>query len=111
MTDPTATADAQPCRLADIARASGGFGMLALDQREALRQRFAAAGHSTPVSDAVLTAFQVAAARVLTPYASAVLVDRQLSYDAVLEAHAVDPGCGLILSDDDLRPGNGIPVD
>ena len=58
----------------DITRASGGFAMLAVDQREAMRMMFAAAGAPAPVADSVLTDFKVNAAKALSPYASAILV-------------------------------------
>ena len=58
--------------LKDIARPAGGFAMLAVDQREAMRLMFAAAGQPAPIADSVLTEFKVAAARTLTPDASAV---------------------------------------
>ncbi len=51
----------------DITRASGGFAMLAVDQREAMRLMFAAAGAKTPVADSVLTDFKVNAAKILSP--------------------------------------------
>ena len=102
---------AQPKRtLADIARPSGGFAMLAVDQREAMRLMFAAAVKA-PVPDQALTDFKVAATRILSPYASAVLVDREFALDAVLASRAVAPDSGLILSGDQFHPGNGIPVD
>jgi tagatose-1,6-bisphosphate aldolase len=41
--------------LKDITRASGGFAMLAVDQREAMRLMFAAAGAKSPVTNSVLT--------------------------------------------------------
>ncbi|MDR2974446.1 MAG: aldolase [Propionibacteriaceae bacterium] len=96
--------------LAPLTRDSGGFAMLAVDQREAMRLMFQAATKA-PVADSVLTDFKVTAASILSPYASAVLVDRQFSYDAVREAGAVAAGAGLILAGDDFHPGNGIPVD
>lgn len=96
--------------LSPITRPSGGFAMLAVDQREAMRLMFAAATKTT-ASDQTLTDFKVAATRILSPYASGVLVDRQFAYDAVLGAGAVAPQCGLILSGDQFHPGNGIPVD
>ena len=108
---PTPTLTTPTATLQDIARPSGGFAMLAVDQREALRNMFAAAGAATPVSDQTLTDFKVQATRIISPYASGVLVDRQFSYDAVLAADAVDPSCGLIVAADDFLPGNGIPVD
>ncbi|XTZ16531.1 hypothetical protein ACQSSU_03835 [Micromonospora echinospora] len=82
-----------------LARPSGGYAMLAVDQREALRAMFAAT-QDQPVTDGQLTDFKVAAARALSPYASAILVDRQFAWDAVLAANAVDPGCALIAAAD-----------
>mgnify|MGYP002680953354 CR=1 FL=1 len=70
----------------DITRASGGFAMLAVDQREAMRMMFAAAGAPAPVADSVLTDFKVNAAKALSPYA-------------------------MIVAADEFIPGNGIPVD
>lgn len=93
-----------------LTRPSGGFAMLAVDQREAMRLMFAAATRET-VADETLIAFKVAAARTLTPYASAVLVDREFAFEPVVAAQAIAPGCGLILSCDRFHPGNGVPVD
>ena len=87
-----------------LARPSGGFAMLAVDQREALRAMIAERTGS-PVPDADVTAFKVAAARALTPHASAVLVDPQFGWDAVLAAGAVDPSCALIAAADHFVPG------
>lgn len=86
-----------------LARPSGGYAMLAVDQREALRAMFAA-HQDGPVSDNQLTAFKVAAARVLSPYASAILVDKQFGWDAVVAADAVHPGCALIAAADAFTP-------
>lgn len=82
-----------------LARPSGGYAMLAVDQREALRAMFAERLGRT-VADAELTAFKVDAVRELSPYASAVLVDRALALDAVLAADAVAPGCALVVAAD-----------
>ena len=97
--------------LQDISRPGGGFAMLAVDQREAMRMMFAAAGQPQPVADSVLTEFKVAATQILTPYASAVLADQQFCLQQIVEAHAVAPQCGLIVAADRFLPGNGIPVD
>lgn len=97
--------------LKDISRPDGGFAMLAVDQREAMRLMFAAAGQPTPIADSVLTDFKVAATQILTPYASAVLADRQFCLDRIVEQKAVAQGCGLIVAADRFLPGNGIPVD
>lgn len=58
-----------PFTLKDISRPGGGFAMLAVDQREAMRLMFAAAGQPKPIADSVLTDFKVAATRILSPYA------------------------------------------
>ncbi|HAZ53705.1 MAG TPA: sulfofructosephosphate aldolase [Franconibacter helveticus] len=97
--------------LKDITRPSGGFAMLAVDQREAMRLMFAAAGEPTPVADKVLTDFKVNAARILSPYASAILVDQQFCYRQVVEQNAVAQSCATIVAADEFIPGNGIPVD
>lgn len=97
--------------LKDITRASGGFAMLAVDQREAMRLMFAAAGAKSPVNDSVLTDFKVNAAKILSPYASAILVDQQFCYRQVVEQNAVAKSCAMIVAADEFIPGNGIPVD
>ncbi|MGK9173624.1 sulfofructosephosphate aldolase [Yokenella regensburgei] len=97
--------------LKDITRPSGGFSMLAVDQREAMRLMFAAAGAPQPVTDQVLTDFKVNAARILSPYASAILVDQQFCYRQVVEQNAVAQSCAMIVAADEFIPGNGIPVD
>ena len=97
--------------LKDITRPSGGFAMLAVDQREAMRLMFAAAGVPSPVEDSVLTDFKVNAAKILSPYASAILVDQQFCYRQVVEQQAVAKSCATIVAADAFIPGNGIPVD
>lgn len=92
--------------LARLARPSGGFAMLAVDQREAMRAMFAE-HQDAPVTDEQLRHFKVAATRILSPYASAVLVDKQFAFDAVVEAAAVDSSCGLIAAADHFIEGNG----
>ncbi|XWJ92369.1 sulfofructosephosphate aldolase [Phytobacter ursingii] len=97
--------------LKDITRPSGGFSMLAVDQREAMRLMFAAAGAPQPVADQVLTDFKVNAAKILSPYASAILVDQQFCYHQVVAQNAVAQNCAMIVAADEFIPGNGIPVD
>lgn len=82
-----------------LARPSGGYAMLAVDQREALRAMFAA-HQSQPVTDEQITAFKVAAARALSPHASAILVDKQFGWDAVIAEEAVAAECALIAAAD-----------
>lgn len=97
--------------LKDITRPSGGFAMLAVDQREAMRLMFAAAGVPSPVEDSVLTNFKVNAAKILSPYASAILVDHQFCYRQVVEQQVVAKSCATIVAADAFIPGNGMPVD
>lgn len=97
--------------LKDIARPSGGFAMLAVDQREAMRLMFSAAGAPSPVPDSTLTDFKVNAAQILSPYASAILVDQQFCYRQVVEQKVVAKSCAMIVAADEFIPGNGIPVD
>lgn len=92
--------------LSRLRRPSGAFAMLAVDQREAMRAMFAE-HQPEPVSDEQLVAFKVNATRILSPYASGVLVDKQFALDRVIEENAVAPSCGLIVSADRFIAGNG----
>lgn len=114
MTDTAPTLDVtQPLR-----RESGAFAMLAVDQREAMRLMFAGdaapnADGSVPdevlkaVPDSTLTDFKLQATRILTPYASAVLLDRQFVWDAAMDQGAVAETCAPIIAADKFVPGNG----
>lgn len=97
--------------LAPIARESGGLAMVAVDQREALRRMLSAARGGVAVTDAQMREFKLDAARILSPYASAILIDKQFALDAAVEQGVVDPACSLIASGDLFHPGNGVPVD
>lgn len=95
-------------RLDPLRRPSGAFAMLAVDQREALRVMMTeATGADAPVSDEQLIEFKLTAARILTPHASAVLIDRQFAFDRAVEAGVVADGCGLISSADHFVPAHG----
>lgn len=104
-TEPT-TAEAGLRRLA---RPSGAFAMVATDQRESLRTIYHDATGAL-VDDDVLRAFKVSAARVLTPLASAILVDRDFGLEPILAARALDSSCGLIVAADALVQEAGGPV-
>ncbi|MBK0419403.1 aldolase [Leucobacter sp. CSA1] len=80
--------------------------MLAVDQREALRDMMATA-RGTAIADADLTDFKVRAAQILTPFASAVLVDQEFGWDAIVDQGAIAPGCAAIAAADRFTPGNG----
>lgn len=95
----------------DLTLPSGGLAMLAIDQREAMRLMFQAATGVVPTPDKTLTDFKVTATKILSPYASAVLVDRQFCLDEVVKTGAVADSCAMIVSGDEFIPGNGIPVD
>jgi len=98
-------------RLRRLARQSGALAMVALDQRESLRTMLAAARGTETASDADLTAFKVMAARALSPFASAVLIDVEFGLDAVRAAGAIAGGCGLIVAADRLVQRPGGPVE
>jgi sulfofructosephosphate aldolase len=83
--------------------------MLALDQRESLRTMLRDAGAEP--TDAAVAAFKVAAARALTPHASAVLLDVETGLGPVRDAGAVAQGCGLIVAADRLVQEVGGPVE
>ena len=90
--------------LSALTRPSGAYAMLAVDQREAMRAMFAEF-QDAPVSDTQVADFKLAAIRALTPYASAVLVDRQFSWERTIVEQAVDPACGLIAAADEFIAG------
>jgi sulfofructosephosphate aldolase len=95
--------------LAALARPSGAFAMLALDQREGLRTMLQSAGRRS--DHRALTEFKVAAARALAGSASAVLIDVEYGLAAVREAGAIPPGCALIVAADRLTQAPGGPVE
>ncbi len=96
--------------LAALARPSGAFAMLALDQRESLRTMLEPR-YPGGVPPTAVPGFKVEAARALTPHASAVLLDAPAALEAVDEAGAVAPGCGLIVAADRLTQARGGPVE
>ena len=94
--------------LAPLRSASGGFAMLALDQRESLRRMFLTTDDGA-VGDGALRQFKTKATEILSPFASAVLLDRP--YAVITERPAgIAPGCGLILAADvlDQPEGQGV---
>lgn len=94
-------------RFAQLALPSGGLALLAIDQRESLRTLLAKAGLAS--SDADLTAFKVLVTEVLSPTASGLLIDPLYGLDAVVEAGARAPACGLIVAVDHLVQTPGQP--
>ncbi len=96
--------------LARIARPSGTFAMVAMDQRESLRAMFAET-LPEPIGLERRVAFKVAVAQILSPFASAMLVDAPEGLDPILEAGVLAPTCGLIIAADDLVQPMGAAVD
>lgn len=99
-----------PTGLAPLARSTGTFAMVALDQRETLATMLRAARGRDVGTDEV-AAFKVAAARALSPHASAVLLDLDTGLGPVLDAGALAAGCGLIVAADRLTQERGGPVE
>jgi sulfofructosephosphate aldolase len=93
-----------------IARPSGAFAMVAMDQRESLRAMFAEK-LAAEIPRELRVAFKVSVARILSPEASALLLDTGEGMGAVLEAAALAPGCGLIVAADELVQPIGGPVE
>jgi sulfofructosephosphate aldolase len=97
LTDDAGRTD-EPLRLPD-----GGFGMVALDQRQSLRNLLADRG--APSDDKDIMSFKRTAATVLSRSASAILLDRELGLRDGVPPLA--PGCALVLAADvfDQPPG------
>lgn len=92
-----------------IATPDGGLTMVAMDQRESLRDMFDKAGAGRPGDD-VLTDFKLAVARELGPAASGFLIDRRYGYDRVRDEKLLPGRTGLILAADALVQDDGGPV-
>ena len=82
--------------LADIALDNGVFAIIAMDQRNTLKRMFKAVDIDASEED--LRAAKADVARTLTPAASAILLDPTYGVPAVTEAHALAPGCGLLVA-------------
>lgn len=96
--------------MARLARPSGAFAMVAMDQRESLRAMFAERIDG-PIEPGRRIAFKVAVARMLSPYASAMLLDVEEGLRPVLAAEALAPTCAPIVAADALTQPIGEPVD
>jgi sulfofructosephosphate aldolase len=95
--------------LSPLARPSGAFAMVALDQRESLRTMLAARSPGEAIQDQALSRFKVDAARALSPHASAVLIDVEFGLSAVIDAGVLGSGTGLIVAADRLaQPRGGV---
>jgi sulfofructosephosphate aldolase len=92
-----------------LARESGTFLMVAMDQRESLRAMLAE-HHPEPIEDERLVRFKLAVAVELSPYASGFLIDRRFGFDEIVRQRLVPPTCGLVLAADAIVPEPGNPV-
>ncbi|MFI6262523.1 hypothetical protein [Micromonospora sp. NPDC051006] len=92
-----------------LARGTGTFAMVAMDQRESLRTMLSEQGH--PADDAALTSFKLEVATTLAPHASAFLIDRHYAYAELVRDRLLPTGCGLILAVDALSQPPGGPVE
>jgi sulfofructosephosphate aldolase len=84
----------------------GAFAMLALDQRESLRGMFSRSSEGGWASDQELIDFKAQAARIMSPFASGILLDRPFGLAAGRPA-GLSGSCGLIAAADVLhqKPG------
>jgi sulfofructosephosphate aldolase len=90
-----------------LARPSGTFLMVAMDQRESLRTMLAQ--HFEDADDARMVRFKLAVARELAAYASGFLIDRHYAYEEIVRERLIPDSCGLILAVDALdQPPGGI---
>jgi sulfofructosephosphate aldolase len=94
--------------LAPLRTTRGKFSMLALDQRESLRDMF-----EVPLgrlgTDDELREFKLTTTKLLSRAASGVLLDKDYALDAA-SIDAISPHCGLIVAADILEQISGEPV-
>jgi sulfofructosephosphate aldolase len=88
-----------------LARPTGTFLMVAMDQRDSLRTMLAE--HHADVDDDRIRRFKLAVARELGPLASGFLIDR----DNLAAGDVLPQSCGLILAADALVQPAGGPVE
>jgi sulfofructosephosphate aldolase len=92
-----------------LARETGTFLMVAMDQRDSLRTMLQQ--HHREVDDERMARFKLAVAHELGPYASGFLIDRHYAYEQIVSERVLPPGCGLILAADALEQPPGGPVE
>lgn len=97
-------------QLTSLETPEGGFAIVALDQRESLREMFPPNAGGDLVDDAALRAFKTSAAKILTPHASGVLLDRPYAVTDAKPPTMIANGCGLILAADMLHSVRGVGV-
>jgi sulfofructosephosphate aldolase len=96
-------------RLAPLRLPGGGFGLVALDQRQSLRDMLSFPGSSA--SDDQVADFKIAAITALAPHAPAILLDHRYGLDPAFAPVAALPDtCSLILAADLFDQPPGGPV-
>jgi sulfofructosephosphate aldolase len=85
-------------RLADP---TGIYSMVAVDQRESLRAMLAQTS-DRPVTDQQLSDFKVDVARVLSPYATGMLIDLDYGLEPIVDAGVLAPTCPVIAAVDKI---------
>lgn len=103
------TATVSHSALHRLADRHGNLTMLALDQRESLRTMLQDGDPGRDVPDSELVEFKSLATGILSPYASAILLDREFALADGRPA-ALSPDTALILAADDLhqKPGQAV---
>jgi len=97
-------------RLRALSDETGGFAMLALDQRESLREMFPPLPDGSLVDDDTLTSFKRTAGSILWPLATGILLDRPLAIPQARRPDFVPESCGVILAADELHSIHGVGV-
>jgi sulfofructosephosphate aldolase len=96
--------------LDELARPTGTFLMVAMDQRDSLRTMLAR--HHDGVDADRIRRFKLAVARELGAEASGFLLDRHYAFDELVVSRLLPPSCGLILAVDALeQPPGGVVED
>jgi sulfofructosephosphate aldolase len=104
---PVSAADT---RLDALRTPEGAFTMVALDQRESLREMFPPGPGGELADDAMLVDFKAVATRTLSPLASGMLLDHPFGVPGRSRPEALDAGCGLLLAADRLHSTRGVGV-
>lgn len=90
-----------PSSCSVLRRPSGAFAVVAIDQRQALKNLLSEASSRT-VDDEDVTAFKLAVVKALSPHASAILLDHKFIWRQAHEEHAIASSCAKILAADRL---------
>ncbi|WP_255954277.1 hypothetical protein [Streptomyces odontomachi] len=109
------TTSSQTTRTAPVgalARPTGTFAMVAMDQRDSLRtMMIERTGQPRErIDDATMTDFKLTVAQALGPSASALLIDRHYGFRELIARQVLPGGCAPVLAVDVLTQEPGGPV-